>query len=270
MSRIQHAKLDHIAFGLPQLADAPDTLVGILGGRTHEGGPNSEFIGCQWAFARGARIEVIVPNDSPTSFMKRFVATRGSGIHHVTFKVPDIYAAREHAEAMGYTVTGFSDQDAAWRELFLHPKSAHGIVIQMAQSDPDIADAGWNRDFAFPPYTAALEAPPEPADLLGLRMTVNAHEHASRLFGELLGGINVSSGHVGPGDTNGDNTNGDDRTIYRWQDSPLHIAIEVDENATEGPAAIEVSADACGHLTEAGLDAMGGRFERCASQAPVR
>lgn len=246
MIRIASAKLDHIAFGLPQLADATDTLVGILGGRNHEGGPNLEFIGCQWEFARGARIEVIAPNDSPTSFMKRFVEMRGSGIHHATFKVPDIYAARDCALAMGYEVTGFSDEDEAWKELFLHPKSAHGIVIQMAQSNPSIPDAGWNRDFDFPLYTGAQPAPAEPADLLGLRTIVNAKKHAARLFGELLGG---DASEIGP------------RTIYRWKDSPLRIAVESDPSATEGPAAIDVNAAACGHLPATGIDAMGGRFE---------
>jgi methylmalonyl-CoA/ethylmalonyl-CoA epimerase len=246
MARIDNAKLDHIAFGLAQLADAPDTLVGVLGGRTHEGGPNPEFIGCQWQFARGARIEAIAPNDSPTSFMKRFVEMRGQGVHHITFKVSDIYAARDEATAMGYQVTGFSDEYEAWKELFLHPKSAHGVVIQIAQSDPNVPDAAWNRDFAFPPYTGSLEVPGEPADLLGLRMTVNASKHASRLFGELLGGV-VSDQ--------------ESRPIYQWADSPLRVAIEVNAEAPEGPAAIEVSANACGHLTSAGLDAMGGRFE---------
>lgn len=242
-------KLDHIAFGLPRLSDAPDTLVGVLGGLTHEGGPNTEFIGCQWEFARGARIECIAPNDSPTSFMKRFVAARGAGIHHVTFKVRDIYSARDAAESMGYIVTGFSDEFEAWKELFLHPKSAHGVVIQMAQSNPNVPDDGWNRDFDFPPYAGSQPVPTHPADLLGLRMRVAQSENGSRLFGELLGAEESQDGT---------------RTIYQWKDSPLRIAVTVDANADEGPQAIEVSPHNSGRLSQVaaqGLDAMGARFE---------
>jgi methylmalonyl-CoA/ethylmalonyl-CoA epimerase len=245
-SRITGAKLDHIAFGLPSLADAPDTLVGLLGGRPLEGGPNPDFIGCQWEFARGARIECIAPNDSPTSFMKRFVETRGSGVHHMTFKVPDIYAARDEAEALGYIVTGFSDRYEAWKELFLHPKSAHGIVIQMAQTNPDLPDDSWSRDFDFPPYEGSNQVPSEPADLLGIRLVVERPEHAERLFGELLGGGATIDGQ---------------RTIYRWHESPLWVAVVVDSATEEGPQAIEVRAASCSRLSEVGIAAMGGRFE---------
>lgn len=246
MPRILGAKLDHIAFALLSLADAPATLVGLLGGRPHEGGPNAEFIGCQWEFARGGRIEVIAPNESPTNFVRRFLASRGAGIHHATFKVPDIYAARDHAEAMGYKVTGFSDEYEAWKELFLHPKSAHGIVIQMAQSSPDIPDEGWTRDFDFPPYLGKRPVPEEPANLLGLRMKVRSKARAEALFGELLGGRAEAEGI---------------RTVYRWEDSPLRIAVEVDAEHAEGPVAIEIGEACRGRLRKAGAASMGTRFE---------
>jgi len=242
-ARIHGAQLDHLAFGLARLEDAPATLVGLLGGATHEGGPNLEFTGGQWEFERGARIEVIVPNEHPNGFMKRFIETRGPGIHHVTFKVPDIYAAREHAEAMGYTVTGFNDRYEAWKEMFLHPRSAHGIVVQLAQSHPDIPDEGWTRDFAFPRYDGA--APPR-ADVLGLRLRVHDERNAAKLWGELLGGRCEQ------------NPAGD---IYRWADSALRIRVRVDRSDAEGPEAVEVAAVRAGALGAGGAEAMGSRFE---------
>jgi len=246
MSGIRGAKLDHIAFGVASLDEAPATLVGLLGGRAHEGGPNPDFIGCQWEFARGARIEVIAPNDLPSSFIRRFVAGHGAGIHHVTFKVPDIHAARESAEESGYTVTGFNDQHEAWKELFLHPKSALGVVVQLAQADPNIPDDTWNRDFDFPPYLGKRPAPEEPADLLGLRMKVRSKPRAQSLFGDLLGGEAAVLGM---------------RTVYTWPDSPLRISIEVDAEHSEGPVAIEVSASSRGRLRKAGVTAMGSKFQ---------
>jgi methylmalonyl-CoA/ethylmalonyl-CoA epimerase len=245
-ARIRDAVLDHIAFGLARLEDAPATLVGVLGGTPHEGGPNLEFTGGQWQFERGARIEVIVPNDAPNGFMKRFIDTRGPGIHHVTFKVPDIYAAREHAEAVGYAVTGFNDAYEAWKELFLHPKSAHGIVVQLAQSHPDIPDEGWTSDFPFPLHDGAV---PPRADVLGLRMSIRDERDGERLWSGLLGGRR-------------ERVAGD--WVYRWPGSPLRIRVRADADAAEGPKAIEVAAARAGALTERGIEAMGSRFERVA------
>lgn len=245
-ARIVGAQLDHVAFGLERLEDATDTLVGLLGGTPHEGGPNLEFTGGQWEFERGARIEVIVPNDAPNGFMKRFIEARGPGVHHVTFKVPDIYFAREQAEAMGYLVTGFNDSYEAWKEMFLHPKSAHGIVVQLAQTLPDIPDEGWTRDFPFPHHEGAV---PERADVRGLRLSIRDPRDAERIWGELLGGRCEHDA---------------EDLIYRWRASPLFIRVRIDARAPEGPEAIEVAGSRAGALPDRGVEAMGSRFERVA------
>jgi catechol 2,3-dioxygenase-like lactoylglutathione lyase family enzyme len=68
--------------------------------------------------------------------MYRFLAARGPGIHHVTFNVPDIVAAAERVRRFGYEVVGYNDEFAYWKELFLHPKQALGIVVQLAEEHP--------------------------------------------------------------------------------------------------------------------------------------
>ena len=46
----------------------------------------------------------------PDGFLHRFLAMRGPGPHHVTFKVRDIRASLEEARACGYTPVGFDDR----------------------------------------------------------------------------------------------------------------------------------------------------------------
>jgi len=87
--------LDHIALGLHRIADGVPFLVGTLGGRYRDGGPSGAFTGAQWSFAEGEKIELIEPLGEPNGFMYRFLEARGPGVHHVTFKVPDIVAAAE-------------------------------------------------------------------------------------------------------------------------------------------------------------------------------
>ncbi|MGH7339373.1 MAG: VOC family protein, partial [Candidatus Rokuibacteriota bacterium] len=120
--------LDHIAFGLPRIADGVSFMVSELGGRFVDGGPSGNFTGAQWSFADGERLELIEPLGEPGGFMHRFLEARGPGIHHVTFKVADIVAAAERVRRFGYDVVGYSDASPYWKELFIHPKQALGIV----------------------------------------------------------------------------------------------------------------------------------------------
>ena len=72
-------------------------LVGELGGAPFAAGPGLGFRFWQLAFARGGLIEVLEPDGPPDGFLHRFLAARGPGIHHVTFKVPDLRAADRSA-----------------------------------------------------------------------------------------------------------------------------------------------------------------------------
>jgi len=96
-----------------------------------------------------------------------------------TFTVPDIAAALSRVRAAGIEPVQISLLNAAWKEAFLHPKDAYGIVIQVAeQSGP-------------PPV---LEAPAQlPAPGPSSAFTLVAHhvadiDGAVRLFEEALEG----------------------------------------------------------------------------------
>src|SRR3989442_640188 len=86
-----NVRFDHIALALPRMADATPFLVGVLGGAPAFGADSGVYRFGQWRFANGARLEVLEPSGND-GFLHRFLATRGPGIHHVTFEVP---SARE-------------------------------------------------------------------------------------------------------------------------------------------------------------------------------
>jgi methylmalonyl-CoA/ethylmalonyl-CoA epimerase len=223
--RIEGAKLDHVAFGARSVADAVDLLVGSLGGQPHHGGPGPGFRGGQWEFQPGARIEVIEPDGPDGGFLHRFLAARGPGIHHVTFKVPDIHRAAELARAHGYDVVGFNDAFEGWKEMFLHPGQAQGIVVQLAQTHPTIPDDSWGPGFAFPRFAGT--APP-PVRVVGVRLSARSLERARAQWEGLLG---ASVTGTGAG------------LVFRWNDSPLRIAVEAHAARAEGPLRIEVADD---------------------------
>ena len=215
-------RFDHIAIGLPRLADAVPVLVGALGG-TPDAGATSEVFrwGC-WRFAGGGRIEIIEPRGDD-GFLHRFLAERGPGIHHVTFKVPSLSQACARAEVDGFKVVGFDDTDPAWKEAFLHPKHALGIVVQLAEP----ARGGEDPRRSPPPPGPAN--PLLPVTILGLRLRARSRERAMTLWEGVLQA-------ECSGDTAGE-------LVFRWKGSPMRIAVEIDPAAEEGPLAIEFASE---------------------------
>ena len=69
----------------------------------------------------------------------RFLAEhpRG-GLHHVTFKVDDIVAAVRQLEAAAFTVVSTNLDRPEWKETFIHPRDAHGALIQIVQAAPGV------------------------------------------------------------------------------------------------------------------------------------
>lgn len=215
-------QLDHVAIGLSRAADAMPWLIGELGGSAFAAGPGLGFRFWQLAFARGGLIELLEPEGPPDGFLHRFLAARGPGIHHVTFKVPDLRAAADHAARLGYPVVGRSELHPAWKEAFLHPKQAQGIVVQLAESHPELEPEDWVAP-AFPP---APEPAPERADVRGVRLRAASEREARRQWQELLAGHCETSAHG---------------LVFRWPDSPLAIFVEIDASAPPGPLGIEIA-----------------------------
>jgi catechol 2,3-dioxygenase-like lactoylglutathione lyase family enzyme len=219
-------KLDHVAFGVPDVTPVAAVLGGEWGGGERGSGPGGGFVFWQWEFAGGGVIEIIVPDGPPDGFLHRFLAARGPGPHHITFKVLDIRAALGRAREQGYDPVGFDDRDPGWIEAFLHPKQAQGIVVQLAQAQYELdegeADGGYERP-PFPETAAATER----VRVVGLRLASRSEARARAQWETTLGGSLSRDGHD---------------LVFHWPESPLRIAVSVQPEAAEGPLALELSA----------------------------
>lgn len=231
---------DHIAFGVASIADATPFLVGELGGEAMAGGPSPEFRAFQWRYDGGGVLEVLEPNGPPGGFMHRFLEARGPGIHHVTFKVPDLDEACERARAAGYEIVGYDASEPSWKEAFLHPKQAQGIVVQLAESDPD-AQGDWSPDAPPPAPTRAERA----ADVVGLRLRAASEQLARRQWREVAGGVESTS---------------DGLRLYRWPGSHLRLAVEIDSSKPPGPIAVELAGVDPGLVARGPHSVLGARF----------
>ena len=234
---------DHIAIATHKVVDAPEFLVGELGGISGYGGPSGDFSWWHWDFEGGGRIEIIEPDGPEGGFVHRHLDRRGPSIHHVNFEVESLRKTCDLAEQLGFSVVGYDDSHEYWQEAFLHPKSAMGIVVQLVQETHHDHDGDWEHP--------NLEAPSEPADpprpvtIVGLRMRANDASAARRLWGKLLEGVTVEQ---------------EGEVVFTWPGSPMRVAVTIDEDAENEPLAIEVRSDRTLSLPDEQHLALGTRF----------
>lgn len=170
---------DHVAIGTHALADGWQLFGGLLGGTWVYGGDSPGYWWGQLRFSAGPKIELLTPTGGPdAAFLERFLTSRGPGPHHFTFLVPDLGQTLSNARAFRIEPVGVDLSGDGWKEAFLHPRDAHGIVIQLAQQSvsPELA----------PP--AQLPEPGPPTAFVPVEHHVADLPGATKLFTELLHG----------------------------------------------------------------------------------
>ena len=171
--------LDHLAVGAPDLSGGWDLFAGVLGGTWAYGGDSPGFWWGQLQYAAGPKIELLKPTGGPdAAFLERFLESRGAGPHHFNFLVTDIGETLHRFDALGFEPIGVDLSNPGWKEAFLHPRAAHGIVIQVAQQAGAPASA--------PPAELPESGPPSRLDLI--EHHVSDLDGAVRLFRDLLDG----------------------------------------------------------------------------------
>lgn len=106
-----------------------DTVAAFLGevfGAKLVGGPGletSEFLSRMIKVGEDY-FELLEPRGKD-GLIERFLNTRGEGIHHVSLRVENLEELLELCETKGMTLIG---------RRFIHPKSAHGVLIELIGS----------------------------------------------------------------------------------------------------------------------------------------
>jgi hypothetical protein len=199
---------DHVAVAAPRAGAVLESLASV-GATALFGRTAAEF---RWVLTRfgeaahGMNVEVLEPWPSPgDGFLHRFVARRGIAFHHLTFKVAELSAAIAAARDQGLHPTDIDTSDPVWKEAFIHPREAHGVLIQLAESrvvrpsmsamlhiarqSPKaaaLADLGVGDGAPWMPDV--LPWTPPVAVARRVVIAVNDHQRARSLFAGLLGG----------------------------------------------------------------------------------
>jgi methylmalonyl-CoA/ethylmalonyl-CoA epimerase len=129
-------RLDHVSIATHRIASVVPLIRDVLGARYLMGGDETAqgFRWGQFQFAGGGVLEVMEPI-GPVGFLQDFLKQRGEGLHHVTLRVRDIERRARELEELGYHPVKPSYGNPIWKELFLHPRETHGVLIQLAESE---------------------------------------------------------------------------------------------------------------------------------------
>jgi methylmalonyl-CoA/ethylmalonyl-CoA epimerase len=228
--------LDHVAIAAEQWTQVWPRYAGDLAGAWVSGGESLGFAAGQLRFANGMKLEVLQPaNTHLNDFLRRFLDRNGPGPHHLTYKVRDIHEGMAAATEAGYRPVNAQLDDPDWKEAFLHPKDAPGVVVQLAQ-----ASGSWQSP--PPPSLPAPNPGAQPASLLHVAHAVADMDEGLRIFQGLLSGQEVARGDdaearwielgwKGPGRVRLVQPTTADSPVARWLEGRpgrvLHLAFKV-------------------------------------------
>jgi len=131
-------RIDHISLAVKNYKKAAEFFTKILGAipQTHGRDSNLQYYWEIFKLGDLSRLEIIRPTGKE-SFLKSFFKKKKSGIHHLTLQTPDIEKTRKFLENNNIPYFGYKNYFNSWKEIFIHPKDAFGVLLQIAEFNPD-------------------------------------------------------------------------------------------------------------------------------------
>ena len=132
-------KIEHIGIAVKNLSEANQlfsTLLNTPVYKTEE--VASENVKTSFLKTGESKIELLEAS-SPESAIAKFIEKKGEGIHHIAFEVADIKSEMQRLQSEGFILLNAEPKlgaDNKW-VCFLHPKSAHGVLVELCQERAD-------------------------------------------------------------------------------------------------------------------------------------
>lgn len=132
------SRIDHVSLAVQDLDAALRFFTGLLGAvpGASGGDPALKYSWHILSLGDLSRIELITPTGQG-SFLDNFLRDRKGGVHHITLQVPSILGAKETLDRNGIPCFGLASYGEVWKELFIHPRHAFGVLVQLAEFTAD-------------------------------------------------------------------------------------------------------------------------------------
>lgn len=127
--------LDHIGIAVWDIETALPFLVDVFGGSVIDGPVAilERDVVVQFVEIGGTRLELLAPVGEGQA-LNKFLARRGSGLHHVCIEVDDIHECASELKARGIPL----GDEEPWMSphgwaLFIHPQAWSGVAIELRE-----------------------------------------------------------------------------------------------------------------------------------------
>ncbi len=145
-------RIDHVSIAVKNQEKAERFFRDVLGAveGTSAADPQTRFFWKLFSLGDLSRLEIISPTGMG-SFLDNFLKDKEAGIHHITLQTPDIHQAMSNLKEKGIPFFGYREYHGGiWKEIFIHPRDAFGVLIQLAEFHPD----DWlSSEVKLPPHT---------------------------------------------------------------------------------------------------------------------
>jgi len=135
------SRIDHVSIAVRDYEKARNFFVDVLGaipGAQGEEKPIKYF----WrVFSLGdlSRMELLRMTGEG-SFLEGFLSKKEGGVHHITLETSDMAACIRRLEEHEVPYFGYREGGELYgddyKELFIHPRDAFGVLIQIAEMEP--------------------------------------------------------------------------------------------------------------------------------------
>lgn len=131
-------KIEHLGIAIKNLETSDNLFAKLLGTNPYKQETvEREGVKTSFFMIGESKIELLEATN-PDSPISKFIEKKGEGIHHIAFAVDDIHAEIVRLKAEGFVFISEEPKDGADNKLvvFIHPKSANGILVELCQEKP--------------------------------------------------------------------------------------------------------------------------------------
>jgi LAO/AO transport system kinase len=128
-------RIHHVGIAVRSLEEAANRFGGLLGLERGARYEMPEFgVTVLFLPVGGSNLELLEPLGAGST-VASFLEKRGEGMHHICFEVDDIEASLAEFAAKGARLIDEKPRPGAGGHLvaFVHPKSAHGVLVELKQ-----------------------------------------------------------------------------------------------------------------------------------------
>ena len=135
-SSIDGAVLDHLGIAVRSIADSQGLYLALGVSVSGIEEVVQERVRVMMLRVGESRIELLEATEADSA-VRRFIAKRGEGLHHIALRVSDLAAAVDKLKAQGVRLVSEAVQVGAGghRYVFVHPSSANGVLLELVEAD---------------------------------------------------------------------------------------------------------------------------------------